>query len=80
MKRVAHDGDALRIDSATDTLYYPRTSRPYIQPNHIDGPVLHLRDGSLHWLTPWERFLFWLGKTDAEALEHKWWDRPWPCL
>ena len=52
---------------------YPETSRPHIQANHIDGPLLVLRDGRLHWLTPWERFLFWLGFETAETLELKWW-------
>jgi hypothetical protein len=50
---------------------FPIDSRPSIQPNHIDGPLLTFRDGQMHWLTPWERVLFALGMTDAEKLERK---------
>ncbi len=48
---------------------FPTYSRPSIQPNHIDGPLLVLRDGQLHWLTLWERIQFALGWTDAEKIE-----------
>ncbi len=48
-----------------------QTRLPFIIPNHIDGPLLHFRDGQLHWLTLWERFWFWCGKTDAYKLEYK---------
>lgn len=50
---------------------WPADSRPSIQANHIDGPLLHFRNGELHWLTLRERFLFWLGLVDAYSLEHK---------
>lgn len=50
---------------------WPKDSRPSIQAHHIDGPLLHFRNGELHWLTPWERVLLWFGKTDAYALECK---------
>lgn len=80
MNRIPYDGDAFRIDWVTNTLYYPIKSRPYILANHIDGPLLCLRDGQLHWLNLWERVLFSLGLTDAASLEDKWWDRPWNSL
>lgn len=48
---------------------YPENARPYIQTWHIDGPVLRLRDGSLHWLTLWERINVWFGRDDAMTLE-----------
>jgi hypothetical protein len=46
-------------------------AKPSIQKNHVDGPVLYMRTGELHWLTLWERFLLWLGRTDAYRLERK---------
>jgi hypothetical protein len=42
-----------------------------INPKHIDGPLLIFRDGQMHWLTLWERFLLRLGMTDAKKLERK---------
>jgi hypothetical protein len=58
-------------DPAIHGISFPRNAKPSIQPNHIDGPLLHFSDGQLHWLTPWERFLLWLGKTDAATLQRK---------
>jgi hypothetical protein len=52
-------------------LGYPGTARPSIQWNHVDGPLLHLRNGELHWLTWRERFRSWMGYDDAESLEAK---------
>lgn len=49
----------------------PDNARPSINANHIDGPVLHMRSGEMHWLTMWERFQLWRGKADAYSLEHK---------
>jgi hypothetical protein len=50
---------------------WPKSNRPSIVPNHIDGPLLTFRDGQMHWLTPWERIQFFFGLTDAEKLERK---------
>lgn len=44
---------------------------PSIQWNHIDGPLLHLRSGELHWLTWWERVRVWLGYENEFTLEKK---------
>lgn len=52
---------------------YPSASRPFIVWNHIDGPLLHARDGQLHWLTLRERFRCWLGLDGVESLEKKRW-------
>lgn len=57
----------------TMTISYPKDSRPHINRHHIDGPLLCLRDGRMHWLTLWERLLLALNKTDALALERKHW-------
>lgn len=54
---------------------YPDTSRPNITPNHIDGPLLVMRDGRCHWLTRWERVLLFFGQTDAQTLEDFYWNR-----
>ena len=50
---------------------YPAEAQPVINRKHIDGPLLYMRNGEMHWLTLWERLLLWLGKTDAMALERK---------
>jgi hypothetical protein len=61
----------LYSDSLPLGVGFPRSSRPRIKPDHVDGPLLVFRDGQMHWLTPWERILFALGLTDAERLERK---------
>lgn len=50
---------------------YRDSNRPYIIWAHIDGPLLHYRDGQLHWLTLWERFRCRLGLDSAESIERK---------
>ena len=46
-------------------------ARPSINRKHIDGPLLYMRNGELHWLTLWERLQLFFGRTDAEKLERK---------
>lgn len=48
---------------------YPADARPVINWGHIDGPLLHYRDGQLHWLTLWERLRCYLRLDDAESIE-----------
>jgi hypothetical protein len=36
---------------------------------HIDGPLMHHSDGSLHWLTLRERIWLSLGLTDGDAID-----------
>lgn len=50
---------------------YKIGAAPYINKKHIDGPLPVCRDGQLHWLTLWERWLLFRGKIDAYSLEHK---------
>jgi len=50
---------------------FPNTARPEIELDHIDGPVLIMRDGSMHWLTLWERLNVWIGRDDAMTLESR---------
>ncbi len=59
--------------SAKDGDSYPAGALPHIQWDHIDGPLLNLRDGRLHWLTLWERIRFRLGFDTALTLERKNW-------
>jgi hypothetical protein len=48
---------------------YIADARPDINWNHIDGPLLHFRNGEMHWLTLRERFRCWIGLDDALSLE-----------
>ena len=50
---------------------YRADSRPDIQWNHIDGPLLYTRNGQMFWLTWRERFRCWMGWDDALLLEAK---------
>lgn len=52
-------------------IQYPKDSKPEIQWNHIDGPLLHCRDGSLHWLTLLERLWLKTGLVTIEQLDEK---------
>jgi len=57
---------------------YEKGSLPYVQWNHIDGPLLHLRNGELYWLSWWDRIQLRLKWTDVYALESKY--RKWKGL
>lgn len=50
---------------------YPQKSEPHIQWNHVDGPRLICRDGTMHWLTRAERLWLRLGLTTIEQLDAK---------
>lgn len=56
------------------TVGYESSAQPYIQFNHIDGPLLHLRSGKLHWLTLLERIQLFFKLTDIYSLERKHWN------
>ena len=59
---------------------YPTDVKPFIKWKHIDGPVLCLRNGEMHWLTLWDRLRVWLRLDDARSLERKYWNErgSWP--
>jgi hypothetical protein len=59
------------IDAITPGCVFALKSRPSIQLNHVDGPLLVFSDGQLHWLTFRERGLLWLGLTNAEKLQQE---------
>lgn len=44
---------------------------PHLQRNHVDGPLLVCRDGTLHWLTGAERLWLRLGFTSITKLDAK---------
>jgi len=50
---------------------FDKDAVPEINWDHIDGPLLYMRSGKIHWLTLWERFRCWLGLDDAFTLERK---------
>jgi hypothetical protein len=43
---------------------YSADAEPHIVWNHIDGPLLRCRNGSIHWLTWRERIRMWFGLDD----------------
>lgn len=50
---------------------FPSESKPSISWKHVDGPMLICRDGTIHWLTIWERLQFRLGFIDIDYLDKK---------
>lgn len=44
---------------------------PCIQWDHKDGPLLTCSDGSLHWVTMWERLLLRANYITLESLDKK---------
>jgi hypothetical protein len=54
----------------TDDSPVSSKARPFIM-QHREGPMLVFSDDQLHWLTTWERILFWFGLTDADRLQSK---------
>lgn len=48
---------------------HPRDSMPHIQFEHVDGPMLHCRDGSVHFLTWRERIALKFGMITLEELD-----------
>lgn len=44
---------------------------PWVQRNHVDGPVLIKSDCTLRWLTFSERILLFLGLTNAVELDKR---------
>jgi hypothetical protein len=50
---------------------YPSDSKPHIKWNHVDGPLLICRDGTPHFLSAWERFLFRANFLTIEELDRR---------
>lgn len=55
---------------------YRQAAQPHIKRYHVDGPLLVMRDGALHWLTLWERLCLAIGWHDEYTLERKHWEKP----
>ena len=49
--------------------FHPPITQPRIVRCHIDGPYLSALDGSILWLSPWERLLTKLRIWDAWDIE-----------
>lgn len=52
-----------------DEVGYPLSTKPHIQWNHTDGPLLCCRDGTPYWLTGMDRLRLYFGQTTVEQLE-----------
>jgi hypothetical protein len=59
-----------RMDRAGIGIWPPITA-PKINRRHIDGPYLKALDGTMVWLSPWERLLTKLGVWDAWDVEKR---------
>ena len=57
-------------------IQYTADSKPHIQWNHIDGPLLCCRDGTPHWLTKLERLWLKMGLTNITQLDEKYCQEP----
>jgi hypothetical protein len=56
---------------------YPTDFQPArINWKHIDGPLMYLSNGQLHWLTLWERVQLFFGQVDIHDLDMKLQHRP----
>lgn len=51
--------------------FYPKEDRPSVQWNHVNGPLLNLVDGTIHWLTLLERFLLWTNNATLDEIQEK---------
>lgn len=52
-------------------IFFQSVIEPYIQWDHIDGPLLHLSTAGLAWLTYLDRFLLWTRLTSIDRLNIK---------
>ena len=50
---------------------YPSDSKPRLELNHIDGPLLICRDGTPHWLSFAEVLSLKMGFTNVNQLDEK---------
>lgn len=60
------------------TVYVEPGTKPHIQWNHVDGPMLHTSTANCHWLTLWERLMMKAGLMTIEELDakHRYNDEP----
>ena len=50
---------------------YCEDAKPHLQWKHVDGPLLVCHDGSMHWLTWWERICIYFEWKTVEELDKK---------
>lgn len=67
---LARDQKEMLTSNPMGVAYQPH-AKPFINPKHIDGPMLCMRTGEVHWLTLWERIQLRFGWTDPVRLERK---------
>jgi len=51
--------------------YQERFEPATINWKHINGPLMYLTNGQLHWLTRWERIQLFFGWADIHELDMK---------
>lgn len=54
-------------------VWYEPGSRPSLKRNHVDGPMLSMRDGRVRFISRWQRLLLALGLTNELKLERHYW-------
>lgn len=57
--------------SASGGVYRSPAVHPHVKWKHPDGPLLVCRDGTLHWLTWWERIGLRLGFYTLATLDRQ---------
>lgn len=51
--------------------YWPPITEITMQWHHVDGPLMRRRDGSLKWLSRWERIMHAFGLWSLEHIEKR---------
>lgn len=54
-----------------NNLEFGPNAQSYIKWNHIDGPMLICKNGTIHWLTIMERLLLYFNLLSVTHLEEK---------
>ena len=62
--------DWIEVSNGVSVEFRP-DAEPTIIWKHIDGPMLRMRSGQIHWLTLWERLRCWMDLDNAFTLERK---------
>lgn len=57
--------------SGSSWIGYPASIKPVVIWGHIDGPLLYMSNGELHWLTFFERMQLRLRWMTIEAIDRR---------
>lgn len=63
----------------SEVSFYPPITEPTVQWNHVDGPMMRRRDGTLYWLRWRDRFMHWVGKWSLREIERRSYSTTWGC-